>query len=93
MTGRVAVTDSHTNGTRCFEHRLGRLPAFFAGWPDDGSSLVVPGDGGEASLNYRRFYGHAQLHLERMGSLVRAGGPPGAIMGELAAAEHHERRR
>jgi uncharacterized protein len=47
---------------------------------------------GEPGLNhlcagYRRFYGHALPHLERMATLVGAGQPLGAIMGELARGE------
>ncbi len=54
--------------------------------------------GGEGSLNhlcegYRRFYGHALPHLERMAALARSGRSPAGIMGELAVTEHDERRR
>ncbi len=52
---------------------------------------------GEPDLNYLcaanlRFYGHARPYLERMATLVRAGQPPGAVMRELASAEHHRWR-
>ncbi|MHB1599166.1 MAG: anaerobic sulfatase maturase [Acidimicrobiales bacterium] len=63
------------------------------GCPKDRLAAAPEGDGALSYLcaGYRRFYGHALPHLERMAALVRAGREPGAIMVELEAAEREAR--
>ena len=64
------------------------------GCPKDRFATTPDGEPGLNHLcaGYRRFYDHALPHLERMATLVTAGQPLAAIMGDMDIGQAGERR-